>query len=148
MAPYPTNLDQGLYRNSGADLQPRYRPYHQAPAVQVTFDNNYFNDRYQGIHRRYNLTEALLDNVEVRTDINYFDDRALEQPGQEGLPARLMSFSTANWEREYRSLHFETEVLDRANFKGNAIINYTDKDVPFTRISSTNISNSAHKTRP
>lgn len=122
------------------------RPATQIPSFIIkrlpfrfTFDNNYFNDRYQGIPiGGYNaLTEALLDNVEVRTGINYFDDRQHwnDQAKRVLYTGKIDEFFDCELGTlEYRSLHFETEVLDRANFQGNAVINYTDKDVPFTRI--------------
>ncbi len=122
------------------------RPATQIPSFIIkrlpfrfTFDNNYFNDRYQGIPiGGYNaLTEALLDNVEVRTGINYFDDRQHwnDQAKRVLYTGKIDEFFDCELGTlEYRSLHFETEVLDRGNFQGNAVINYTDKDVPFTRI--------------
>ena len=122
------------------------RPATQIPAFIIqrlpfrfTFDNNYFNDLYQGIPiGGYNtLTNALLEGVETRTDINYFDD----QQHWNGLGKKVLYtgkidefFGCALGELEYRSLHFETQVLDQENYQGNAVINYTDKDVPYTRI--------------
>ena len=122
------------------------RPATQIPAFIIqrlpfrfTFDNNYFNDLYQGIPiGGYNaLTNALLEGVETRTDINYFDDQQhWNELGKKVLYTGKIDefFGCALGELEYRSLHFETQVLDQENYQGNAVINYTDKDVPYTRI--------------
>lgn len=152
----PTNLEEQALFLGGRTLYETLikgytekqwgRPATQIPSFIIkrlpfrfTFDNNYFNDRYQGIPiGGYNaLTEALLDNVEVRTGINYFDDRQHwnDQAKRVLYTGKIDEFFDCELGTlEYRSLHFETEVLDRANFQGNAVINYTDKDVPFTRI--------------
>lgn len=152
----PTNLEEQALFLGGRTLYETLikgytekqwgRPATQIPSFIIkrlpfrfTFDNNYFNDRYQGIPMGgYNaLTEALLDNVEVRTGINYFDDREHwnSQAKRVLYTGKIDEFFDCELGTlEYRSLHFETEVLDRANFQGNAVINYTDKAVPFTRI--------------
>ena len=152
----PTNLEEQALFLGGRTLYETLikgytekqwgRPATQIPSFIIkrlpfrfTFDNNYFNDRYQGIPiGGYNaLTEALLDNVEVRTGINYFDDRQHwnNQAKRVLYTGKIDEFFDCELGTlEYRSLHFETEVLDRENFQGNAVINYTDKAVPFTRI--------------
>ncbi len=107
--------------------------------VRLIFDNNYFNDRCQGIPiGGYNaLTDKLLDGVEVRTSIDYFAHRQ-ELDAQ----ARKVVFTGAIDEYfnfcfghlQYRTVRFETETLDTPNYQGNAVVNYTSASVPFTRI--------------
>lgn len=107
--------------------------------VRLTFDNNYFNDTYQGIPiGGYNvLTDKLLDGIEVRTGVDYAKDR----PELDSL-ARKVVFTGAVDEfygfrfghLQYRTVRFETETLDMENFQGNAVVNYTSADVPYTRI--------------
>ena len=106
---------------------------------RFTFDNNYFNDLYQGIPiGGYNaLTDALLEGIEVQTGVNYFEDKDI----YDALAQRVLYtgkidefFEFQLGKLEYRSLHFETEVLDEENYQGNAVVNYTERDVPYTRI--------------
>ena len=107
--------------------------------VRMTYDNNYFNDLYQGIPEGgYNrLTEALLEGIEVRTGADYFDN-----PEGWRSMARKMVFTGAIDEfygyrfgrLEYRTVRFETETLDTPNHQGNAVFNYTSTSVPYTRI--------------
>ncbi len=107
--------------------------------VRLIFDNNYFNDRWQGIPiGGYNaLTDKLLEGVEVRTSVDYFAHRQ-ELDAQ----ARKVVFTGAIDEYfnfrfghlQYRTVRFETETLDIPNYQGNAVVNYTSADVPFTRI--------------
>lgn len=122
------------------------RPATQIPSFIIkrlpfrfTFDNNYFNDLYQGIPiGGYNaLTEALLDGVEVQTGVNYFDDqRQWNAMAEKVLYTGKIDefFDCRLGTLEYRSLHFETEILDQDNFQGNAVVNYTDQEIPYTRI--------------
>lgn len=107
--------------------------------VRMTYDNNYFFDSYQGIpFGGYNrLTDALLEGVEVRTRTDFFDS-----PEEWRAKARTTVFTGAIDEfygyrfgrLEYRTVRFETSVLDTPNFQGNAVMNFPSKDVPYTRI--------------
>ena len=107
--------------------------------VRYTYDNNYFNDRYQGIPvGGYNvLIKGLLDGIEWRTGCNYLDDRAYF----DGLADEIVYTGPIDeyfgWSLgflEYRSLRFEQEMLPVSNYQGNAIVNYTERTVPYTRI--------------
>ncbi len=122
------------------------RPARELPAeiikrvpVRLTFDNNYFNDPYQGIPTGgYNrLIDALLSGVEVRLDTDYFANRA-ELDGLAnvtvftGMIDKYFDYRCGRL--EYRSLRFDTNRLDTPNFQGNAVVNYTSADVPYTRV--------------
>jgi UDP-galactopyranose mutase len=107
--------------------------------VRFTFDNNYFNDRYQGIPvgGYTKIIEKMLEGVEVKLGCDFFDDK------EKYLSMAKKVIYTGAIDRyydycfgalEYRSVRFETEVLDTDNYQGNAVINYTSSDVPFTRI--------------
>lgn len=107
--------------------------------VRFTYDNNYFNDKYQGIPvgGYTKLIEKMLEGIEVRLDCDFFSDRA----GYEALADRIVFtgmpdeyYDHCFGELEYRSLKFETEVLDTDNYQGNAVVNYTEYEVPYTRI--------------
>lgn len=109
--------------------------------LRFTFDNNYFNDRYQGIPiGGYTaMIERMLDdrNIEVRTGVDYFDSRAeLDALAHTTLYTGAVDrfFDYKFGELEYRSLEFETETLDTPDYQGNAVVNYTEYDVPYTRI--------------
>ncbi|MBE6714154.1 MAG: UDP-galactopyranose mutase [Ruminococcaceae bacterium] len=107
--------------------------------VRFTYDNNYFNDRYQGIAEGgYTaLIEKLLEGVEVRLGVDYFDRREeLSSVAKKTLYTGMVDqyFDYCYGELEYRGLRFETEVLDCENYQGNAVINYTEYEVPYTRI--------------
>lgn len=106
---------------------------------RFTYDNNYFNDAYQGIPiGGYNrLTDALLESIEVRTGINYFDDK----PYWDSLAGQVLFtgcideyFGFRFGHLEYRSLRFEHERMPIPDFQGNAVVNYNEREVPFTRI--------------
>jgi UDP-galactopyranose mutase len=107
--------------------------------VRFTFDNNYFNDKYQGIPiGGYNkLTDALLDGVETITDVDYFKDRDLwdSKADKVVFTGKIDEYFEYKFGKlNYRSLKFETEILATDNYQGNAIINYTDSETPYTRI--------------
>lgn len=107
--------------------------------VRLTFDNNYFNDIYQGIPvGGYNrLIAGLLDGVEVKTGIDYFDCRETLDAvaGHIIFTGKIDEFFDYRLGKlQYRSVRFEQEILDKPNFQGNAVINYTSRDVPYTRI--------------
>lgn len=107
--------------------------------VRYTFDNNYFNDRYQGIPvGGYNkLIEALLDGIEVRTGVDFLKDRATYQ----AMAKKIVYtgsideyFGYKLGQLEYRGLRFETERLEEENHQGVAVVNYTEREIPYTRI--------------
>ncbi|WP_418262308.1 UDP-galactopyranose mutase [Flavobacterium faecale] len=107
--------------------------------VRFTFDNNYFNDKYQGIPiGGYNkITEGLLKGIEVQLNTNFFDDRTYYESLADKIVFTGKIDEYFNYEfgkLEYRSLRFETEILDTENFQGNAVVNYNDLNIPFTRI--------------
>ena len=107
--------------------------------VRYTFDNNYFNDRYQGIPvGGYNkLIEALLDGIEVRTGVDFLKECAPYQAMAEkvvytGSIDEYFDYKLG--QLEYRGLRFETERLEEENHQGVAVVNYTEREVPYTRI--------------
>ncbi len=107
--------------------------------VRLTFDNNYFNALYQGIPigGYTKLVENLLDGIEVQLNVDYLVDRAkwdaiAEKMVYTGAIDAFFNYSLGNL--EYRSVRFENEVLDIPNFQGNAAVNYTDRETPWTRI--------------
>ena len=160
-APYagtaaPANFEEQALRLCGRDIYETLikgytekqwgRPARMLPAeiikrvpLRLTFDNNYFNDLYQGIPTGgYNrLTDALLDGVEVRLGTDYFDHRAeLDALARTVVFTGMIDkyFDYRCGRLEYRSLRFETKRLDIPDFQGNAVVNYTSADVPYTRI--------------
>ncbi|MCR5077419.1 MAG: UDP-galactopyranose mutase [Prevotella sp.] len=107
--------------------------------VRMVFDNNYFNDSYQGIPKGgYNkLIDRLLEGVETQLNVDFFENRAK----WEGVAERIVFtgkideyYNYKYGNLEYRTVRFETETLDRVNYQGNAVVNYTDAEVPYTRI--------------
>lgn len=107
--------------------------------VRFTFDNNYFDAKYQGIPEGgyTRLVERLLDGIQVRLNVDYLQDK----PALDALAERVVYtgpidayFGYRLGALEYRSLRFETEVPDCPNFQGNAVVNYTDREIPWTRI--------------
>lgn len=107
--------------------------------VRLTFDNNYFNDIYQGIPiGGYNkLIDALLDGVEVRTDTDYFEHREEFEaiPKHTVFTGKIDEFFGYRFGKlQYRSVRFEQETLENPNYQGNAVVNYTSREVPYTRI--------------
>lgn len=107
--------------------------------VRLTWDNNYFNARHQGIPEEgyTRLIEKLLEGIEVRTGVDFLENR--EQWLSEADHVLYTGpideyYDYCYGPLEYRSLRFEEEVLDQPNFQGNAAVNYTDRDVPWTRI--------------
>jgi UDP-galactopyranose mutase len=152
----PKNLEEQAISLVGTDIYEKLvkgytekqwgRPCHQLPAfiikrlpVRFTFDNNYFNALYQGIPMGgyTNLVENLLEGIEVRLNTDYLADKA----GLDALAEKVVYtgpidayFNYKLGTLEYRSVRFETEVLDIPNFQGNAAVNYTDRETPWTRI--------------
>lgn len=107
--------------------------------VRFKFDNNYFKDKYQGIPiGGYNkLIEGLLKGIDVKTNVDYFKNREdWNQKAEKIVFTGKIDeyFDMQLGELEYRSLKFEHETLNEPNFQGNAVVNYTEKKVPFTRI--------------
>jgi UDP-galactopyranose mutase len=107
--------------------------------VRFTFDNNYFCDTYQGIPvGGYNLLiEGLLDKVEVVTETDFFSRRdhwksMAERIVYTGKIDEYFDYKLGKL--EYRTVRFDTELLDCDNYQGNAVVNYTDKEIPYTRI--------------
>lgn len=107
--------------------------------VRFTFDNNYFNDRYQGIPiGGYNtIINRLLDGIEVKLNTDFFKDREHFESLADKIVFTGMIDEFYEYkfgELEYRSLRFEDEVLDEENHQGNAVVNYTEFEIPYTRI--------------
>ena len=103
------------------------------------YDNNYFNDRYQGIPiGGYTaIVEKMLEGAEVRTGVDFFEFRKENPDIAEKIIFTGMIdeyFGYRLGALEYRSVRFETEVLDCENYQGNAVVNYTEREVPYTRI--------------
>ena len=107
--------------------------------VRLVFDNNYFNDKYQGIPvGGYNkLIGGLLEGIETKTDVDFFENRAY----WEGIADKIVftgkidefygyQFGKLN----YRTVRFEQEIIDKPNYQGNAVVNYTEREVPYTRV--------------
>ncbi len=107
--------------------------------VRFTYDNNYFNDKYQGIPiGGYNkLSEGLLEGSEIRLGVDYFADRnALDSLAHTVVYTGKIDeyFDFRFGSLDYRSLRFDHKILDTDNFQGNAVVNYTEAEVPYTRI--------------
>lgn len=107
--------------------------------VRMTYDNNYFNDLYQGIPvGGYTpMIEKLLEGSDVLLNTDYFGDReAFNNKAEKVLFTGMIDeyFDYCFGELEYRSLKFESQVLDTDNYQGNAVVNYTEYEVPYTRI--------------
>lgn len=107
--------------------------------VRLTFDNNYFNALYQGIPigGYTKMVERMLDGVEVRLGVDYLEDKEYWNAQAErviytGPIDAYFNYSLGRL--EYRSVRFETEILNTPNFQGNAAVNYTDRETPWTRI--------------
>ncbi len=152
----PKNLEEQALKLVGQDIYLKLikgytekqwgRPAKELPAfiirrlpVRFNFDNNYFNHPYQGIpNGGYNLLiKRLFSGIEVRTNTNFFENR----PFFENIAKQIVYtgkidefYNNQFGKLEYRSLRFETTEIDTNNFQGIAGINYTDTDVPFTRI--------------
>lgn len=107
--------------------------------VRFVFDNNYFNDTYQGIPvGGYNkLIEGLLEGVETRMNVDFFADRTY----CESLADKIVFtgkidefYGYCFGKLEYRTVRFEEEIHECCNYQGNAVVNYTERDIPYTRI--------------
>lgn len=107
--------------------------------LRFVYDNNYFNDRYQGIPiGGYTaIIEKMLEGIEVRTGTDYFDFiRDNKNIARKTIFTGMIDeyYGYCYGPLQYRSVRFETEVLDCENYQGNAVVNYTDREVPYTRI--------------
>ncbi len=107
--------------------------------VRFTYDNNYFNDSYQGIPigGYTKIIEKMLEGIEVRLNTDFFDKKEeyMEMADKILFTGMIdQYFDYCFGELEYRGLNFESETLDTNNYQGNAVINYTDADTPYTRI--------------
>ncbi|HOO27202.1 MAG TPA: UDP-galactopyranose mutase [Lachnospiraceae bacterium] len=107
--------------------------------VRFVYDNNYFNDKYQGIPEGgyTGIIEKMLDGIEVKLGEDFFADRAGYEAAADKIIFTGMIDEFYDYrfgELGYRSLRFETKLLDMDNFQGNAVVNYTEYEVPYTRI--------------
>lgn len=113
--------------------------------MRFTYDNNYFNDRFQGIPMGgyTQIVEKMLDGIDVATGEDFFDVKKTSKlsDGTEVSYDRILFtgqideyFDSQFGPLEYRSVRFETEKLDMENYQGNAVVNYTEREVPYTRI--------------
>lgn len=107
--------------------------------VRLIYDNNYFNDKYQGVPiGGYTLlVERMLDGIEVRLNTNYFDDKQYydslaEKVIYTGAIDEYFQYSLGKL--EYRSLKFDEKIIDKENYQGNAVVNYTGHEVDYTRV--------------
>ena len=107
--------------------------------VRLTYDNNYFNDKYQGIPigGYTKLVEGMLEGIEVKLDTNFFDN--IEE--YKSMATKIVYtgpideyFNYSLGELDWRSLRFETQILDEVNHQGNAVVNYTGHEVDYTRV--------------
>ena len=152
----PRNLEEQAISLVGTDIYEKLvkgytakqwgRPCTELPAfiikrlpVRFTYDNNYFNALYQGIPAEgyTKMVERMLKGVEVRPGTDYLADK----PALDALAEKVVYtgpidayFGYRLGALQYRSVRFETEVLDTDNYQGNAVVNYTDSDTPYTRI--------------
>ncbi len=152
----PKNLEEQAISLVGTDIYEKLirgytekqwgRPCDQLPAfiikrlpVRLTFDNNYFNARYQGIPvgGYTKMVANMLEGTEVRLGVDYLE----QKQAWDALADKVIYtgpidayFGYRLGALEYRSVRFETEVLDMPNFQGNAAVNYTDRETPWTRI--------------
>lgn len=152
----PQNLEEQALTLVGKDIYEKLikgytekqwgRPCTELPAfiirrlpVRLIFDNNYFNDKYQGIPEGgYNkLVAGLLEGIDTMVDTDFFADREKWESMADNIifTGKIDEyFNYSLGKLEYRTVRFETETLDTPNYQGNAVINYTSRDIPYTRI--------------
>ena len=152
----PKNLEEQAISLVGTDVYEKLvkgytekqwgRPCTQLPAfiirrlpVRFTFDNNYFNARFQGIPMGgyTRMVERMLEGAEVRLGVDYLEDReAWDAQARTIVYTGPIDrfFDYCYGPLQYRSVRFETEVLDTPNYQGNAVVNYTDRETPYTRV--------------
>ncbi len=152
----PKNLEEQALKLVGRDVYEKLikgytekqwgRPCNELPAfiikrlpLRFRYDNNYFNDRYQGIpiDGYTAMVEKMLDGIEVRINTNYFEfirenPNIAETTVYTGMIDEFFGFCYGHL--QYRSVRFETENLNCENYQGNAVVNYTDSEAPYTRI--------------
>ncbi|EOT27086.1 UDP-galactopyranose mutase [Eubacterium sp. 14-2] len=153
---HPKNLEEQAVNLVGTDVYTRLvkgytekqwgRRATELPAfiirrlpVRFTYDNNYFDDNYQGIPMGgyTGMIEGMLEGTEVRLQENFLEKREYYQSLAETVIYTGMIdeyFDYCFGELEYRSLRFETEILEEENYQGNAVVNYTEYEIPYTRI--------------
>lgn len=107
--------------------------------VRLVFDNNYFNDKYQGIPiGGYNrLIDGLLEGIECKTEVDFFENREYWSSVADKIvfTGKIDEFFDYRFGKlAYRTVRFEEEILDTANYQGNAVVNYTEAEIPYTRI--------------
>lgn len=107
--------------------------------VRFTFDNNYFNDIYQGIPigGYTNIIEKMLSGIDVELGVDFFAQKEkLKSISKKIIYTGAIDqyYNYCYGELEYRTVSFDTEILDKCNFQGNAVVNYTEYDIPYTRI--------------
>ena len=152
----PKNLEEQAISLVGTDVYEKLvkgytekqwgRPCTQLPAfiirrlpVRFTFDNNYFNARFQGIPMGgyTRMVERMLEGIQVRLGVDYLEDReAWDAQARTIVYTGPIDrfFDYCYGPLQYRSVRFETEVLDTPNYQGNAVVNYTDRETPYTRV--------------
>ena len=152
----PRNLEEQAISLVGTDIYEKLvkgytekqwgRPCTELPSfiikrlpVRLTFDNNYFNARYQGIPMGgyTKMVEKMLDGIEVRLNVDYLENKSHWDAMADKVvyTGSIDSyFDYCYGHLSYRSVRFETEVLDIPNYQGNAVVNYTDRETPYTRI--------------
>ncbi len=152
----PKNLEEQAISLVGTDIYEKLikgytekqwgRPCRELPAfiikrlpVRLTFDNNYFNALYQGIPQGgyTKMVSNMLEGIEVRLGMDYLEekeelDKLADRVVYTGAIDAYFGYKLGVL--EYRSVRFETEILDKPNFQGNAAVNYTDAETPWTRI--------------
>lgn len=152
----PKNLEEQALKLAGTDVYEKLvkgytekqwgRPCNELPAfiikrlpLRFRYDNNYFNDRYQGIPigGYTQIIEKMLKKAEVKLDTDYFEFiKENHDVAKKNVFTGAVDefFGYKFGALEYRSVRFETEILDEENYQGNAVVNYTHRDVPYTRI--------------
>lgn len=158
-APYkgitPSNLEEQALTLVGPDIYEKFikgytekqwgRPCTELPSyiikripLRFTYDNNYFNDRYQGIPSGgYNgIFEKLLKDCDVQLSTDFFVEKSARSLAEKTVYTGMLDeyFSYRFGALEYRTLTFDTQLLETENFQGNAVVNYTDAEVSYTRI--------------
>ena len=152
----PKNLEEQAISLVGKDIYEKLvkgytqkqwgKPCNELPSfiikrlpVRFTYDNNYFNDLYQGIPigGYTQIIEKMLDGIDVRLNCDFFEHREeLSNIAEKIVFTGMIDqyYDYCYGELEYRSLRFEEEILDTDNYQGNAVVNYNEYEVPYTRI--------------
>ena len=152
----PQNLEEQAISLVGTDIYEKLvkgytekqwgRPCTELPSfiikrlpVRLTFDNNYFNAKYQGIPMGgYTaMVEKMLEGIEVRLNVDYLENKeTFDAMADKVIYTGSIDsyFGSCYGPLSYRSVRFETELLDMPNYQGNAVVNYTDRETPYTRI--------------